>query len=162
MFPRIISVFLSLALVSCGTNVSLSTPVEKIPNGDKLSFLDISKFDRELSDALRASHEEVEVNFYDKVNPNNVPDRIQKWMSKVEADGGKILVKSPPNEPVTRNPVAALSLVSNLITSIKGLSKFNSERIYESAKGRDAVISLERNSKGEVVIKTIKFVKRAR
>jgi len=62
---------------------------------------------------------------------------------------------------VARNPLAALSLVGTLITSIKGFAKFNSERIYETAKGRDAVISLERNSKGEVVITAIKFVKRA-
>jgi len=52
-------------------------------------------------------------------------------------------------------------LIGTLVTSIKGFAKFNSERIYETAKGRDAVISLERNSKGEVVITTIKFIKRA-
>jgi predicted lactoylglutathione lyase len=71
------------------------------------------------------------------------------------------LVEPPPNELVSRSPFAALSLIGTLVTSIKGFAKFNSERIYDTAKGRDAVISLERNSKGEVVITTIKFVKRA-
>lgn len=83
--------------------------------------------------------------------------QTQLW----QADGGKVLVEPPPNELMTRNPLAALSLVGTLITSIKGFAKFNSERIYETAKGRDAVISLERNSKGEVVINAIKFIKRA-
>jgi len=110
---------------------------------------------------LQDKNASVEVAFYDKVSPNNLPDRLQKWISVVEADGGKVLVEPPPNELVARNPLAALSLVGTLITSIKGFAKFNSERIYETAKGRDAVISLERNSKGEVVINAIKFIKRA-
>lgn len=90
-----------------------------------------------------------------------MPDRLQKWISVVEADGGKILVEPPPNELVTRNPLAALSMVGTLLSTIKGFTKFNSERIYETAKGRNAVIALERNSKGEVVINAIRFIKRA-
>ena len=99
-----------------------------------------------MSGSLQDKNKSVEVAFYDKVSPNNVPDRLQKWISIVEADGGKVLVEPPPNEFVARNPLAALSLVGTLITSIKGFANFNSERIYETAKGRDAVISLERNN----------------
>ena len=161
MFLRILSVAFSLAMVACASNVPLSSAVESTPTGAKLSFLDISKFDRDLSGSLEDKNKSVEGAFYDKVSPNNVPDRLQKWISVVEANGGKVLVEPPPNEFVARNPLAALSLVGTLITSIKGFANFNSERIYETAKGRDAVISLERNNKGEVVINTIKFVKRA-
>ena len=161
MFLRTLGVVFSLALASCAANVPLSSAVETTPTGAKLSFLDISKFDRDLSGSLQDKNASVEVAFYDRVSPNNVPDRLQKWISVIEADGGKILVEPPPNESITRSPIAALSLVGTLITSIKAFAKFNSERIYETAKGRDAVISLERNSKGEVVINAIKFVKRA-
>ena len=150
-----------MALASCAINVPLSSAVELTPTGAKLSFLDISKFDRDLSGSLQDKHASVEVAFYDKISPNNVPDRLQKWISVVEADGGKVLVEPPPNELVARSPFAAVSLIGTLITSIKGFAQFNSEKIYESAKGRDAVISLERNSKGEVVVNTIKFVKRS-
>ena len=72
-----------------------------------------------------------------------------------------MLVEPPPNELVARSPFAALSLIGTLITSIKGFAKFNSERIYEAAKGRDAIISLDWNSNGDVVIKAIKFIQRA-
>ena len=161
MFFRTLGVVFSLALASCASNVPLSSAVETTPTGAKLSFLDISKFDRDLSGSLQDKNALVEVAFYDKVSPNNVPDRLQKWISVVEADGGKVLVEPPPNELIARSPMAALSLVGTLITSIKGFAKFNSERIYESAKGRDAVITLERNNKGEVVINAIKFIKRA-
>lgn len=161
MFLRIVGVVFSLALAACASNVSLSSAVETTSTGAKLSFIDISKFDRDLSGSLQDKTASVEVAFYDKVSPNNVPDRLQKWISVVEADGGKVLVEPPQNELVARNPLAAISLVGTLFSSIKGFAKFNSERTYESAKGRDAVISLERNSKGEVVITAIKFVKRA-
>lgn len=71
------------------------------------------------------------------------------------------MVEPPPNELVARSPFGAVSLIGSLISSIKGFAHFNSDKIYESAKGRDAVISLERNNKGEVVVNSIKFVKRA-
>lgn len=161
MFLRILNVVFSLALAACSSNVPLSSAVESTATGTKLSFLDISKFDRDLSGSLQDKTASVEVAFYDKVSPNNVPDRLQKWISVVEADGGKVLVEPPPNELISRSPMAAISLVGTLISSIKGFSKFNSDRVYEAAKGRDTVISLERNNKGEVVINSIKFVRRA-
>ena len=160
MFLRTLGVVFSLASASCASNVPLSAAVESTPTGARLSFLDISKFDRDLSGSLQDRNASVEVAFYDRVSPNNVPDRLQKWISVVEVNGGKVLVEPPPNELVSRSPLAALSLIGTLITSIKGFAQFNSEKIYESAKGRDAVISLERNSNGDVVIKAIKFVSR--
>ena len=151
---------LSAVLAACATNVPLTSSVESTVTGARLSYLDIAKFDRDLSGALKDKNASVEVAFFDKVSPNNVPDRLQKWISVIDSSGGKVLVEPPPNEFVSRSPMAALSLVGTLISTIKTFAKFNSERIYETAKGRDAVISLERNSTGQVVIKTIKFVNR--
>ena len=160
MFLRTLGVVFSLVLASCASNVPLSSAVEATPMGAKLSFLDISKFDRDLAGSLQEKNTSVEVAFFEKVSPNNVPERLQKWISVVEADGGKVLVEPPPNELVSRSPFAALSIVGSLITAIKSLAHFNTEKIYDAANGRDAVISLQRNHKGEVVVNTIKFVKR--
>ena len=142
MFLRIVGVVFSLSLAACASNVQLSSAVETTPTGAKLSFLDISKFDRDLSGSLQDKNASVEVAFYDKVSPNNVPDRLQKWISVVEVNGGKVLVEPPPNELVSRSPFAALSLIGTLITSIKGFAQFNSERIYESTKSLEAIITL--------------------
>jgi hypothetical protein len=161
MYLRTLGVLISLVLASCSATVPISSAVETTPTAAKISFLDVSKFDRDLSLSLKEKNTTVEVAFYDKVSPNNVPDRLQKWISVVEADGGKVLVEPPPNELISRSPMAAISLVSTLMTGIKAFSKFNSDRVYEAAKGRDTVISLERNNKGEVVINSIKFVRRA-
>lgn len=159
MLLKLLGLIFSLALTSCASNVPLSSAADVTSSGAKLNFLDISKFDNDLSNTLQNRNTLVEVAFFEKVSPNNLPDRLQKWISVVEVNGGKVLVDPPPNELVARSPFAALSLLGSLISSIKGLAKFNSEKIYETAKGRDVVISLERNSSGEVVIKTIKFIK---
>ena len=161
MFLRTLGLCFSLVLASCAATEPITSAVEPTAAGAKISFLDIPKFDRDLSISLQEKNKTVEVAFYDKVSPNNVPDRLQKWISVVEADGGKVLVEPPPNELISRSPMAAISLVGTLISSIKGFSKFNSDRVYEAVKGRDTVISLERNNKGEVVINSIKFVRRA-
>ena len=76
MFLRTLGVVFSLALASCAANVPLSSAVEITPAGAKLSFLDISKFDRDLSASLQAKSSSVEVAFYEKVSPNQVPERI--------------------------------------------------------------------------------------
>lgn len=160
MFLRAIIVLFSLALLSCASNVPLTTVLETNAISGKLSFIDVAKFDRDLASAMLQKNDVTEVAFYEKVSPNSVPERLQKWLAVVESKGGKVLVEPPPNELVSRSPFAALSLVGSLISTIKGLAHFNAEKIYEAANGRDAVISLERNNKDEVVVKTIKFVRR--
>ena len=160
MFLRAVIVVFSWALLSCASNVPLTTPVDTQAISGKLSFIDVAKFDRDLASAMTQKNEVTEVAFYERVSPNSVPERLQKWLAVVEAKGGKVLVEPPPNELVSRSPFAALSLVGSLISTIKGLAHFNAEKIYEAANGRDAVISLQRNNKGEVVVNTIKFVKR--
>jgi len=160
MFLRAVIVVFSWALVSCASHISLAPAIESNAVSGRLSFIDVSKFDRDLASAMNPNNEVTEVAFYEKVSPNSVPERIQKWLSVVEAKGGKVLVEPPPNELVSRSPFAALSLLGSLFTTIKGFAHFNTEKIYEAANGRNAIISLERNNKGEVVVGTIKFVKR--
>ena len=150
-----------LLISGCASNVPLTATASTSSGVSKIDFIDIAKFDQELSSSLKSQPSEIEVSFFNKVSPNNVPDRLQKWISVVEAGGGKVLVEPPPNESVSRSPFAALSLVGTLISSIKNFNQFNSEKIYESAKGRNVVIALERNSNSEVLISRIKFIKRA-
>ena len=160
MLFRTIAISGFLLLSGCASNAPLTTPISATAEGAKLNFLDIAKFDKDLSMALTSQPSAIEVVFYDKVSPNNVPERLQKWMSVIESDGGKILVEPPANELVSRSPFAALSIIGTLVSSIQRIAQFRSEQLYDSAKGRNAVIALERNSKGEVLVSSIKFVKR--
>jgi len=97
---------------------------------------------------------QVDVVFYEKVSPNQVPERLQRWLSAVERSGGKVRVTPPP-----KDPFFLLSLLGSLVSSIKGIAEVQSDLPLVSAKGRDVVISLERNARGEVIIGKMAFVR---
>jgi hypothetical protein len=148
----------SLALVACNTTpVNSSDPIT--PQA-QVSFIDISKFDRELASSVGSPLEAVDVVFYDRVGPNNMPERLQKWLSAVEKNGGVVRVVPPPNEIAPRDPLALISLVGSLFTVIKNLAVINSDKVFETVKGRDAAIALERNASGELVVAKLQFIKR--
>jgi len=148
----------ALALVACNTTpVNSSDPIT--PKA-QVSFIDISKFDRELASSVGSPLEAVDVVFYDRVGPNNMPERLQKWLSAVEKNGGVVRVVPPPNEIAPRDPLALISLVGSLFTVIKNLAVINSDKIFETVKGRDAAIALERNASGELVVAKLQFIKR--
>jgi hypothetical protein len=145
--------------VGCASNVPLSTPSGSAYPESKLSFVDISKFDRELSAALSSDVKEIDVLFYEKVSPNKIPDRMQKWISAIENSGGKVRIDTPPNEPKPRSIMTVLGLLGTAYSAIKNLSSAQSEVFLMAAKGRDAVISLGRGATGELLIERIQFIK---
>ena len=83
------------------------------------------------------------------------------WKQRMTEEGvrGKVRVNPPPNDITPKDPFFLLSLLGSLVSSIKGIAEVQSDLPLVSAKGRDAVISLERNAKGEVIIGKIAFVR---
>jgi len=124
-----------------------------------INFVDYAGFDRDLHSALKLQEPVVTVLMYDKVSPNNTPDRLQKWLNAVEKNGGKVEVDPPPNELTPKNPLALISLLGGLWNAIKASADLRDSQLTQSVKGHDAVISLERNEAGQVVVGKILFRK---
>ena len=82
MFLRAVIVVFSWALASCASNVPLTMPVDAQTISGKLSFIDVAKFDRDLASAMVQKNDVTEVGFYEKVSPNSVPERLQKWLEE--------------------------------------------------------------------------------
>lgn len=122
-------------------------------------FIDYPGFDRDLHQALTLEAPVVTVLLYDKVSPNNTPDRIQKWLNAVDKHGGKVEVQPPPNELTPKNPLLLISLIGGLWNVIKASADLRDSQLTRIVKGHDAVISLERNDAGQVVIAKILFRK---
>jgi hypothetical protein len=120
-------------------------------------FIDISRFDNQLKTSLSSSQPEVNVAFYDKVSPNKTPERLEKWLNAIEKTGGKIEIEPPPGEYVAKDPFTLIGLVGSLWNGIKSAMQISQNSIYETTKDHDALISLERNATGEVVISKITF-----
>jgi hypothetical protein len=141
-----------------GNLAGTSTELGKAKQNE-LDFVDIARFDRDLQEALLGAPTPVTVAMLDKVSPNNTPERLQKWLNAVERNSGKIEIVPPPNELVTRNPMALISLVGGLWNAIKSTTAIHDSLVTNAVKGRDAVISLERNTQGQVVVSKIIFKK---
>jgi len=156
---RALVAVLALSALSACNSTPINTS-EPITPQARVSFIDISKFDRELASSVDSPLESVDVVFYDRVGPNNMPERLQKWLAAVEKNGGVVRVVPPPNEIAPRDPLALLGLVGSLFSVIKSLAAINTDRVFETVKGRDAAIALERNAAGELVVGKLQFTKR--
>ena len=154
---KIIPLVLVIFCVACSsTSVSV---LEKAKPSANLGFIDIEKFDRDLAASFDEPLDSVDVVFYDKTSPNAIPQRMQKWISATERTGGKVTIQPPPNEVVPKNPVALLGLFGSLFSGAKAVLDMRADARLEKSKGHDAVIYLERNSQGEVVVGKVKFTK---
>ena len=146
-----------LLLNACATN----SPIAQSNNEpkQKLSFIDIGNFDRELTNSLKGNVESVDVIFYEKISPNKIPERLQKWIAAVERSGGNVKVETPPNEPTPKSAMTILSLLGTAYSAIKNHIASQPESFLSSTKGRNAVISLERGANGELLVEKVRFVK---
>lgn len=154
---KVAAVCLVAGLFGCA--VEQSAVNSKAEAKSNIVFIDIGKFDAELHASLIQQSEPVVVSFYDKVSPNGMPERLQKWLTTVERSGGKIEIEPPPNELAPKNPALLLSLFSGLWSGMKAITEIQDEQVVKAAKGRTAVISLERNAAKQLVVSKVTFVK---
>ncbi len=126
-----------------------------------VTFIDTQKFDNDLTSSLESIKNPVEVTFLNPVSPNEIPPRMEKWLSLVEKSGGKINISTPANEPTPKNPALIFGLFSGLWNAIKMYRTETAGKSMEDAvKGRDANITLARNPQGNLFIQKIVFDER--
>lgn len=149
---------LSLALLAgCATDPV--TPAAPLVAQPALQFVDLQRFDQELSGSLGAPLPRVEVSFYDRVVPSAMPERLQKWMAAVEAGGGKVKVTPPPSSVTTRSPIALISAISALWTANKMVREASTEAQFRVARAYDAEVVLRQDARGDTVIDKVVFVR---
>lgn len=158
-----LAILVAFGLSGCQTDSSVPlSSGERPPSSEvnsEIKFFDIKKFDHDLYHALKSQEREVSVVMYEKVSPNNTPDRIQKWLNSVEKNGGKVEIEPPANELVPRNPFVLIGMVGSLWDAVKAATDFRDSQLTQSVKGHDAVIVLERNPRGEIVVGKVTFKK---
>jgi len=135
-----------------------STTTQTTPPKAVVTFIDLQRFDDELSASLVGIKEPVSVDFYSPVSPNDIPPRVQKWLATVEKSGGRINISQPEGEMVPRDPMIVFSLFSGLWSGIKTMrSEYLNLSMEDSMKNRDANISMARNAQGNIYIQKIVF-----
>lgn len=150
-------IFSAYFLAICVLSSCAKAPSYETRITNQVVFLDLPKFDTDMSAALWRHKNAVEVDFYEPVSPNQVPIRLQKWIASAEKSGGRILVNAPPSDSVPKSPMLLASLLGGLWSAIKLLDDLKHERMYEAAALRNVVISLDRDTHGQVVVKRVTF-----
>jgi hypothetical protein len=140
------------ALTLAGLIVFSSPQSLAQPTPEPIRFIDLSKFDSDLERALKGSNQSITVMFYEKTSPNNMPNRLQKWVTAVEKSGGKIDVEPPPDEPRPRSPAMLIGLLGGLWSSIKAWGEIREQAMLDAVQTRNVLIHLERNAAGEIIV----------
>ena len=155
-----VAIFVTL-LTGCETTPTVKS--DQPPPPKEVAFLDGDSFDNKLVDSLSFDHDEVSIKLYDKFSPNKMPPRIQKWVSHLEKNGGKIQMVEPPSESgvTAKDPFLIFSLVNAIKSMLPLAEQVQSEKnYYMNTKDRDVKFILVRNAKNEVVIDRLVFVKK--
>ncbi len=112
---------------------------------DNLQFVDMSVFDSNLSSSLGDKTQAVMVNMPAKFSLNDIPDRMNIWLERVQESGGTINVKPIPDPNAqTRGVIGAIfSIVIELVSYAR------SEAMYSPADEYNATLMYNEDT-GEV------------
>jgi hypothetical protein len=119
----------------------------------RVTFLDSKLFDGQLSKELDAGNDAVEIDFLGKVSLNNIPQRIDRWISIV---GEKGAVNIKPAEQALK-PKFLFDIVELIYT---GVQRSNEEKMLDPVRQYDAVIFYALDASGEPRIDKIVFSRR--
>jgi len=100
----------------------------------EVQFMDTTGFDYKLSASLEAGQQSVDVLFPAVITLNNIPERIDKWLSKVEKFGGKVEIQAEP-EP-------GRGLITEIFSIfIKAFEAAEERLIYAPAKNYNVLVT---------------------
>jgi hypothetical protein len=143
-------------LVACATD---APPVAVVPKPE-LQFVDLQGFDRDLYGALSAPLPRVDVAFLDRISPNALPERLQRWMAAVEKGGGVVKVVPPRSSVVAKNPLMLISAISTLWSASRMAHEMSVDAQFKAAQVFDADILLKVDDRGDSVVEKVVFVQR--
>jgi len=161
-YTRMAIICLALATLVAGCKTMPSLEKDSNLAKPELQFLDFQSFDKDLQNSLSAPLPKVEVTFLDRVSPNVIPDRLQKWMAAVEADGGQVQIIEPPPAFAPKDPFLLVSIVSSLWSASKVVREAAQSNQFKAAKGYDAKLILKNSEQGGTAVEKIIFVARSK
>ena len=147
-----------LALAGCSSKPLV--PVNAGPPMPDVQFIDLQSFDRDLGSALSAPLPKVDVAFYDRVSPNALPERLQRWMASVENGGGTVKVIPPKPSVTSKSPWLLISAISSLWSASSIAKDMAMNAQFKAAQAFDVEILLKTDDRGDSVVDKVVFLKR--
>jgi hypothetical protein len=117
----------------------------------EVQFMDTTGFDYKLSASLEAKQEQVDVLFPAVITLNNIPERIDKWLSKVEKLGGKVEIQAEPE--------TGRGLITEIFSIfVKAFEAAEEKLIYAPARDYNVLISYKAKTG---IVTRMTFVRKA-
>ena len=151
--------FILIFIAGCASD----TPLSKADQPDELvPFIDIDRFDRQLSQSLASPLAQISVPLLERLPPNQMPDRLKVWLKTVEKSGGKLLVQDPPNESSSepKNPFLIFTLLNTLDDKTSTKKIYAPQSLLGPAKEHNVKVFLIYNASNEVVVEKVVFIKK--
>jgi hypothetical protein len=102
----------------------------------------------------------VRVVFYEKYAPQELPQRVQAWISSAETHSGVVSFKYPDGEENSGMGSSIRQKLNRLLDQILNINLNIFNRTQHPIENRDVVIELNRTKSGELYIQRINFIKR--
>ena len=147
---RAVALVVALALAAVGCAAPGRTAPQRATPGE-IAFIDIDTFDRELAEDMRGKLDAVTVRFPNQpATVNDLPPRLQKWLSAVHRHGGGVSVET--SDGYASKDVA---LVLSILVGGYKLVRDNMPSLL--GRGYRAVITLDDGADG--VVERVDFVR---
>jgi len=121
-----------------------------VAEDEGLTFFDSVAFDKDLADTLAKAPDQALIVPSGPFSPNQLPPRIEKWLSVVAKSGDSVKLKKEVPGPATRG---MLSDVVEL--SVKSRQDAETEAMYKVAHSYNALVTFNGND-----VTGIRFIKR--
>ena len=123
-----------------------SQPSLRAPRGPTVSFFDVSHFDKQLSGAMSHGVTAVMVTFEAPASVNGIPERLNKWLSVIEKNGGTVELQPDPDYPAItqRGVFGIVPVVLGALAAI--YEAIENTVLYGPAKGYNATVYYIRGS----------------
>lgn len=152
MFRSVYLVLAAIVLVACA---AMPAP----PPTPQVRFVDLAGFDAQLGSSLERLPR-VEVEFYDRVVPSQLPERLQRWLGSLQEGGGKVSVTAPPSTVSAKSPMLVIGALTTLWSARKMANEAGADAALRSARQHDAQIVLRQDDRGDVVLDRIVFTRK--
>lgn len=112
----------ALTLSACATKTINADRVsidQNHPDTASLKFIDLDSFDIDMSALMAREYANIEVGFHGTVSVNNIPQRLQQWLSPVEQYGKGVTVQHEQQEFIDKSIALAVTLLLRAIPFVK-------------------------------------------
>lgn len=111
----------------------------KVKPENVIDLIDSEVFDYKLGLSLTKNIERVEINIISPFNSNKIPERIEKWLSAVDVNGGEIILKENAKQRGIISEVVDLVIITyeaikkNILYA--ATENYNAEVFYDGQTG---------------------------